>query len=87
VDTSYFVSGYIDDTYFGWERYAEANLTVDSTLQAEGTKFILIEDGATLSAETFLYGPTADVYAIGSIILAPAPILRTRAVIVGDLNA
>ena len=86
MDTSYFVSGYIDDTYFTWYRNTEANLTVDTALQAEGTKFILIDDSATLSAETFLYGPTADVTAIGSIILAPAPILRTRAVIVGDLN-
>lgn len=67
-----------------------ANLNSDSALTAIGTKFILIDDGASLSAETYLYGPTADVYAVGSIILAVptnTPILRTVAVIIGDLNA
>jgi hypothetical protein len=85
MDTSYFVSGYIDDTYFVWERQGQANLIVDSTLQANATKFILVDDSATLSAETYLYGPTSDLQAVGSIILA-VPQIRTRAVIVGDLN-
>jgi len=77
---------YIDESYFVIMAEADAELTSIVTFNVDATKTVFVNDN--ISAQSYLYGPTSSVNAIGTIILAvPNPsTYRTRAVIVGDLN-
>lgn len=86
ADITYFVDGYIDPTYYEYIAEPDAQLTSTTTLTVTATKTVFVNDN--ISVQSYLYGPTSSVNAIGTIILAvPNPsTYRTRAVIIGDLN-
>ena len=95
-DISYFVSGYIDETYFVYTADAESSIVSASTLTATAKRIVFVTDN--MSATSYLYGPTSDLNAIATVyIQAPAnPIIlpsigtvyyaRTYAVLIGNIN-
>lgn len=87
-DISYFVVGYIDETYFTRIAQGEVALNVSATLQADATKYHYISDGSVIDVQANIYGPTTQTFVLGTIVPeVNYTQARTYISLIGDVNA